>query len=46
VESKAEIKTESETKKQNEKGGSIHEDWVDLDDVKEMRKNATIREGL
>jgi tetratricopeptide (TPR) repeat protein len=46
VENKAEMLTESEAKKHNEKEGAIHEDWVDLDDVKEMRKNATIREEL
>jgi tetratricopeptide (TPR) repeat protein len=46
VENKAEMEAESETKKQNEKEGAIHKDWVDLDDVKQMRKNATIREEL
>ena len=46
VENKAEMQTQSESMKQDEKEGIIHEDWVDLDDVKEMRKNATVREEL
>jgi tetratricopeptide (TPR) repeat protein len=40
------MEMESETMQQKEKEGAIHEDWVDLDDVKEMRMNKTIREEL
>jgi tetratricopeptide (TPR) repeat protein len=46
VENKAEMQTQSESMKQDAKEGIIHKDWVDLDDVKEMRKNTTIREEL
>jgi tetratricopeptide (TPR) repeat protein len=40
---KAEVQAQSEAKKLK---ATIHEDWVDLDDVKDMRTNATIREEL
>jgi tetratricopeptide (TPR) repeat protein len=43
---KVEAQPQSETKKLKEKEATIHEDWVDLDDVKDMRMNATIREEL
>jgi tetratricopeptide (TPR) repeat protein len=42
----SETQTQSEAKKQNEKEGSIHEDWVDLDDVIDTRMNATIKDEL
>jgi tetratricopeptide (TPR) repeat protein len=40
----SETTTQPRTKKQKE--GTIHKDWLDLDDVKDTRMNATIKDEL